>query len=202
MVHGKTRKAVVVDTHMTRIHGSAPTYKKTRNQDAQNIDSAITPAVAPCTGTQGIPPVSTEPEIQTQLDLLDVGSDSESGNDEDELTDDDEDAPLASISVPIISFDEIVQDLNETELDNENGGDGDGDGDEVGTDNDRLLENLFDYPSLSDPNSQTFSFMTAFWNKGEENLHTEVTLHETIISSLPLDNSDTDSEGPDDLADA
>ncbi|THU99524.1 hypothetical protein K435DRAFT_608724, partial [Dendrothele bispora CBS 962.96] len=40
----KTRKIVVIDTHIARIHGVAPTYKRKRNEDAHEITNATTPA--------------------------------------------------------------------------------------------------------------------------------------------------------------
>jgi hypothetical protein len=103
----------------------------------------------------------------------------------------DEDAPLADISVPIISFDEIAQELmDDSQNENEDLDDTDEAHDDeqmIGSDDDRLLQNLFDYPSLSDPNSQTFSFMTEFWQRREVNLRAETILHENITTDLSLD---------------
>ncbi|THU86616.1 hypothetical protein K435DRAFT_868115 [Dendrothele bispora CBS 962.96] len=85
--------------------------------------------------------------------------------------------------------DEVENDADDSDSDS---------GDDIGDEKDRLIQNLFDYPSLSDPDSQTFLFMTEFWRRGEATLRAEVELHESLTSEIPLD-TDNRSESDSDI---
>ncbi|THU82735.1 hypothetical protein K435DRAFT_808052 [Dendrothele bispora CBS 962.96] len=140
---------------------------------------------------------NVENQLQTQLSNLTLHDD---GSDDDSESIEDEDAPLTPNSFPVPTFNEIAQELMDAADEVENDADdSDSDsGDDIGDEKDRLIQNLFDYPSLSDPDLQTFLFMTEFWRRGEATLRAEVELHEIFTSEIPLD-TDNRSESDSDI---
>ncbi|THV00909.1 hypothetical protein K435DRAFT_656298, partial [Dendrothele bispora CBS 962.96] len=189
----KTRKIVVLRTHIDRKHRTAPNYKQKHNQarDEQDILDATTPS------NHTTEENNVENRLQTQLSNLTLHDD---GLDDDSESIEDEDAPLTPNSFPVPTFNEIAQELMDAADEVENDADdSDSDsGDDIGDEKDRLIQNLFDYPSLSDPDSQTFLFMTEFWRRGEATLRAEVELHKIFTSEIPLD-TDNRSESDSDI---
>ncbi|KAJ3730315.1 hypothetical protein C8R42DRAFT_715012 [Lentinula raphanica] len=122
-----------------------------------------------------------EEELRQGLDTLDIGSvdGSEEGDDEDDPGDLD--------AIPIASFHEVAREIMEAdeEEDTEDG---------LTAEEARKLKNLFDYPSLSHPNDQTFAFMTEFWQRGERGLQAETTRHESFTNEFAFVDSDDDKD--------
>ncbi|KAK7458868.1 hypothetical protein VKT23_009878 [Stygiomarasmius scandens] len=133
---------------------------KTQNQiDAQDITEATT----------------AQPNDDTEADGNDLAAlDHDTTSDKEG---DDRAGDVDTLST-FPSFDEIVEDMMNVSDEEE----------DQPLDEDHVkLQNLFDYPSLSDADSQTFSFMMEFWQHGENNLHADTIRHEVMTLELTPD---------------
>ncbi|KAJ3764733.1 hypothetical protein FB446DRAFT_795789 [Lentinula raphanica] len=100
---------------------------------------------------------------------------------------DDEDDPGDLDAIPIASFHEVAREIMEANEEENTE-------DDLTAEEARKLKNLFDYPSLSHPNDQTFAFMTEFWQRGERGLQAETTRHESFMNEFAFVDSDNDED--------
>ncbi|KAF5366821.1 hypothetical protein D9758_006539 [Tetrapyrgos nigripes] len=175
-----SRKITVLDDHIQQKHGTQPHYKRSHGQskDAQDISAATTRAVA-APGATAQPEDDLEDAIHEELGVLDIN------DDENRAEEGEGDAG------------DTVEGLLEDEAWGEEYGPDDLMPDQPLDEEALKLENLFDYPSLSDADNQTFAFMMEFWQRGESGLHADTLCHETLTSELggvgSIDDSDDDN---------
>ncbi|KAF5353605.1 hypothetical protein D9758_013785 [Tetrapyrgos nigripes] len=191
-VHTKPQDLVitVLDDHIQQKHGTQPHYECSHGQskDAQDISAATTGAVA-------APRATAQPAIHEELGVLDIND--EDGNRAGEGEGDAGDVGEPEDMMDILSFEQTVEGLLEDEAWGEEYGPDDLMPDQPLDEEALKLENLFDYPSLSDTDNQTFAFMMEFWQHRESGLRADTTRHETLTSKLgsigSIDDSDNDN---------